>query len=49
MTLEEIEEEAYIRACEEVGPNASDFEDVRERIEMKLINEHYPDLMDGNE
>lgn len=47
MTIEEIEQEAYIAACEQVGPNASDFEDVRERIEVKLINEHYPDLMEG--
>ena len=46
-TLEEIEEEAYIAACEEVGPNAIDFEAVRERIEVKLINEYYPDLMEG--
>lgn len=48
MTLEEIEEEAYIAACEQVGPNASDFEGVRERIEMKLINEHYPELGEEN-
>ena len=49
MTLEQIEQEAYIAACEQVGPNAIDFDDVRERIEVELINKHYPDLMDGNE
>lgn len=49
MTLEQIEQEAYIAACEQVGPNSPEFDDVRERIEMKLINEHYPELGDGNE
>ena len=49
MTLEQIEQEAYIAACEQVGPNSLEFDAVRERIEVKLINEHYPDLMDGNE
>lgn len=47
MTLEEIEEEAYIAACKEVGPNSPEFDAVRERIEVKLINDHYPDLMEG--
>lgn len=49
MTLEQIEQEAYFQACEQVGPNSPEFNDVLERIEMKLINEHYPDLKDGNE
>lgn len=45
-TLAEIEEQAYEIACELDSPNSIDFDDLLERIEVDLINEHYPSLMD---
>ena len=37
MTLEEIEELAYIQACELVGPNALEFDALLERITEDML------------
>ena len=39
MTIGEIEELAYIEACELVGPNALEFDALRERIMEELIRD----------
>ena len=39
MTFEEIEELAYIQACELVGPNAPEFDALLERITEELMCE----------
>ena len=43
MTIGEIEELAYIRACELVGPNAPEFDALLERITEELMHEHLPE------
>lgn len=39
MTFEEIEELAYIRACELVGPNSPEFDALLERITEEMMCE----------
>ena len=39
MTLEEIEELAYIRACELVSPNAPEFDALLERITEEMMRD----------
>jgi len=46
ITLDAIEDEAYIAACELVGPNAYNFDAVQERLIDEAIAKHNADLDD---
>ena len=45
-TLDQILEEAYIEACEIVGPNSYEFEDLLQSIIFRLTEEAYEALLE---